>query len=105
MTIFGDGDGYGYGYGYHILQACQLITWSVLESVFDGGVPDHDAAVVLAQHGVGQLLKCGRTWSTLSTQKNGVTGSANLDGESWNEKEIFFSKLGRLMLQIILYGT
>ena len=57
MTIFGDGDGYGYGYGYHILQACQLITWSVLESVFDGGVPDHDAAEVVLHGGRDQGLE------------------------------------------------
>ena len=37
---------------FDILQACKLITWSILESVFDRGVPDHDAAEV--------VLHCGR---------------------------------------------
>jgi len=54
----------------------------VVEPVLDGGVPDHDAAVVLGQGRVRQLRDGRRGGGALGPQQDRVLGRPALDGEA-----------------------
>ena len=61
----------------------------VLESILDGRVPDHDAAEVLLDDGIGQLRDDLRFCRTLGSENDLVLGNSGLDWKSLKSRVRF----------------